>query len=283
MSNVYPEQQLKLLMNLSYYCIYVYTLLEMKVKHIYLQIINDNPKLLELMKYISNKSGEDNIEIISDNQVINTCNRDDSNLSQLIPDYCKFIIYSDPEPRTSTIINKKIIPNTKNIQRELFNYEICNYTFISFDLYIQNDLKQVNYDLNFFFNGNNYYVVNNKIDKYVVCFLLYSRHGVYQKPENCKYKINIIDQNANMVEVCEKDFIYLYKDHYEIIEVIHNVIDNNQESEENKENEEENEEENEQENEQENEEENEQESGEENEKSEETKNSSDESYEKINN
>jgi hypothetical protein len=220
MSNVYPEQQLKLLMNLSYYCIYVYTLLEMKVKHIYLQIINDNPKLLEFMKYISNKYGEDNIEIISDNQVINTCNKDDSNWSQLIPDYCKFIIYSDPEPQTSTIINKKIIPNTKNIHHELFNCEICNYTFISFELYIQNDVKQLNYDLNLFFNGDNYYVVNNKIDKYVICFLLYSRHGVYQNPDSCKYKLNIIDHNANMVEVCEKDFIYLYKDHYEIIEVI---------------------------------------------------------------
>jgi len=261
MSNVYPEQQLKLLMNLSYFCIYAYTLVEMNVKHIYLQIINDNPKLLEFMKYISNKSGEDNIEIISDNQVINTCNRDDSNWCQLIPDYCKFIIYSDPEPQTSTIINKKIIPNTKNIHREIFNYEICNYTFISFDLYIQNDVKQLNYDLNLFFNGNNYYVVNNKIDKYVICFLLYSRHGVYQKPDSCKYKINIIDQNANMVEVCEKDVIMLYKNEYVIYEVIHNIIDNNEK---NKETSGESEEENE-------------ESGEE------SKNSSDESYEKINN
>jgi len=264
MSNVYPEQQLKLLMNLSYFCIYVFTLFEMKVKQLYLQIINDNPKLLELMKYISNKSGEDNIEIISDSKVINTCNRDNSNWCQLIPDYCKFIIYSDPEPQTSTIINKKIIPNIKNIENELFNYEICNYTFISFDLYIQNELKQVNYDLNLFFNGNNYYVVNNKIDKYVICFLLYSRHGVYQKPELCKYKINIIDQDANMVELCEKDVIMLYKNEYVIYEVIHNVIDNNEE---NKENEQEIEES----------------SGENEEESEKSKNSSDESYEKINN
>jgi hypothetical protein len=256
MSNVYPEQQLKLLMNLCYFCIYTYTLLEMKVTQIFLQIINDNPKLLEFVKYISKKSGEDNIEIISDNQVINTCNRDDSNWCQLIPDYCKFIIYSDPEPQSSTIINKKIIPNTKNIHRELFNYEICNYTFISFDLYIQNDVKQLNYDLNLFFNGNNYYVINNKIDKYVICFLLYSRYGIYQKPDSCKYKINIIDHNANMVEVCEKDVIMLYKDNYEIIEVIRPNDCPDKEHISDSENEE---------------------SGEE------SKNSSDESYEKINN
>lgn len=256
MSNVYPEEQLKLFMNLSYFCIYVYTLVEMKVKHIYLQITNNNPKLLEFMKYISNKTDEDNIEIISDNQVINTSNKNDSNWCQLIPDYCKFIIYSVPDSENSTIINKKIIPNTKNIQCELFNYEICNYTFISFDLYIQNDVKQLNYDLNLFFNGNNYYVVNNKIDKYVICFLLYSRYGVYQKPDSCKYKLSIIDQNANMVEVCEKDVIMLYKNEYVIYEVIYpnecadkeNISDSeNEESEE------------------------------------ESKNSSDESYEKINN
>lgn len=254
MSNVYPEQQFKVLMNLSYYCIYAYTLLEMKVKQIYLQIINDNPKLLEMMKYITNKSGEDNIEIISDNQVINTCNRDDSNWCQLIPDYCKFIIYSDPEPQTSTIINKKIIPNTKNIDNELFNYMICNYTFISFDLYIQNELKQLNYDLNLFFNGNNYYVVNNKIDKYVICFFLYSRHGVYQNPDLCKYKLNIIDHKANMVEVCEKDVIMLYKDDYEIIQVIRPNESADKENISDSENEE---------------------------SEEESKNSSDESYEKI--
>ncbi len=260
MSNVYPEQQFRLLMNVSYYCIYIYSLLEMKIKQLYLQFINDNPGLLEFVIHISKKSGEDNIEIISDNQVVNTCNKDDLNWYQVIPDDCKFIIYSDPEPQSSTIINKKIIPNTKNIENELFNYEICKYTFISFDLYIQNELKQLNYDLNLFFNGNNYYVINNKIDKYFICFLLYSRYGIYQKPDSCKYKINIIDDKANMVEICEKDVIYLYKDHYEIIEVIRNVIDHSEESEESEE------------------------SGEENEESgEESKNSSDESYEKINN
>jgi hypothetical protein len=257
MSNVYPDEHIQLLLNLSYYCIYVYTLLEMKVKHIYLQITNDNPKLLEFMKYISKKSVEDNIEIISDNQVINTSNKHDSNWFQLIPDYCKFIIYSVPDSENSTIINKKIIHNTKNIQHELFNCETCKYTFISVDLYIQNELKQQNYDLNLFFNGNNnYYVVNNKIDKFVICFLLYSRHGVYQKPDTCKYKLSIIDQNANMVEVCEKDVIMLYKEHYEIIEVIRPNDFPDKEDISDSENEE---------------------SGEE------SKNSSDESYEKINN
>ena len=232
MSNVYPEQHLKLLMNLSYYCIYVYTLLEMNVKQIYLQVLNDNPKLLGFMKYISKKSGEYNIEIISDNQVINRCNKDDSNWFQVIPDDCKFIIYSDPEPQTSTITNKKIIQNTKNIENELFNYEICNYTFISFDLYIQNELKQLNYDLNLFFNGNNYHVINNKIDKYVICFLLHSRHGVYQNPETCKYRINIIDNNANMVDIDENDVLHLYKEKYQVTRVIGEISDDSEDSEE---------------------------------------------------
>lgn len=237
MSNVYPEEQIKLLMNLSYFCIYAYTLVEMKVKQLYVQIINDNPKLFEFMKYISAKSGEDNIEIISDNQVINTCNKDNSNWYQIIPNYCKFIIYSDPEPQSSSIINKKIIQNTKNIQNELFNYTICKYTFISVNLYIQNELKQQSYDLNLFFNGNNYYLVSNQIDKYFICYLLYSRHGVYQKPETCKYKLNIIDDNANMVEICEKDVIHLYEDNYEIIEVICPKDCSDKESEESEENE----------------------------------------------
>ena len=207
------------------------------------------------MKYTCKKSGDENIEIISDNQAIISCNKDKENFYKLIPNYCKFIIYSDPEPQSSTITNKIIIQTTKNIDNKLFDYDICNYTFISFDLYIQNELKQVNYDLNLFFNGNNYYVVNNKIDKYVICFLLYSRYGVYHKPEFCKYKINIIDQNANMVEINENDVLHLYKEKYEVIRVIGEINDDSEESEE----------------------------SEESEKSEESKETSEESYEKIKN
>jgi hypothetical protein len=191
----------------------------MKIKNIYLQFINDNTKLLEFMKYISKKYGKDNIEIISDNQSIITSNKDNSYWYYDIPNYCKFIIYSDPQPQTSRK-NKIIIHNTDGIKNNSFKYTLCKYMFISVDLYIQNDLKQVNYDLNFFFNGNNYYIANNKIDKYVICFLLYSRYGVYQKPETCKYKLNIIDQSANMFHLCEKDVLHLYEDKYEIMEVI---------------------------------------------------------------
>uniref|UniRef100_A0A6C0BUY1 Uncharacterized protein n=1 Tax=viral metagenome TaxID=1070528 RepID=A0A6C0BUY1_9ZZZZ len=221
MSNVFPKQHMKLLINLSYYCIYVYSFLEMKIKNIYLQFINNNTKLLGFMKYISKKYDEDNIEIISDNQSIITSNKDNSYWYYDIPNYCKFIIYSDPEPQTSRK-NKIIIHNTDGIKNNSFKYTLCKYMFISVDLYIQNDLKQINYDLNLFFNGNNYYIANNKIDKYVICFLLYSRYGVYQKPETCKYKLNIIDQSANMFHLCERDVLHLYEDKYEIMEVICN-------------------------------------------------------------
>lgn len=219
MSTVFPINYCELLIKLSYYSVYVYSMLEMKLKKLYLQVLNDNPKLLEFMKYISKKSGEDNIEIISDNQCIVTCNKENAHL--YIPDYCKFIIYSESEPQT-TRTNKMIIHNNDGIKNNSFKYDLCKYMFISVELYIQNELKQMNYDLNLFFNGNNYYVANNKIDKYVICFLLYSRHGVYHKPETCKYKLNIIDQSANMFHLCEKDVLHLYEDKYEIIEVICN-------------------------------------------------------------
>ena len=88
------------------------------------------------------------------------------------------------------------------------------------ELYIFNELEQMCYDLNLFFNGNNFYIVNNKIDKYVICFLLLMRYGINQNPETCKYKLSIIDDTANMFHLCEKDFLYLYEDKYEIVEVI---------------------------------------------------------------
>jgi len=222
MSNYYPDEETKLIMNLTYYCIYAYTFIEMKVKQLYLQIINDNPSLLEFAKHIFRKTPDDNIEIISGNQVINTCNKENAHL--YITDYCKFIIYSESQEQT-TRINKMIIHNTEGIKNNSFKYTLCNYMFISVEIYIHNELKQLNYDLNFFFNGNNYYIANNKIDKYVICFLLYSRHGIYQKPETCKYKLNIIDQSANMFHLCEKDVLHLYEDNYEVIQVIGHVDD----------------------------------------------------------
>jgi hypothetical protein len=92
----------------------------------------------------------------------------------------------------------------------------------------------VNYDLKLFCNGDNYFVVNNKIDKNVICYLLKQQKNVQFSPETCKYKLNIVDQNANMVELSETDVLYLKEDNYEIVQVIcENLEYSDKESEEN--------------------------------------------------
>jgi hypothetical protein len=77
-------------------------------------------------------------------------------------------------------------------------------------------------------------VADNKIDKYVICYLLKQQKNVNSNPENCKYKLNIIDQNANMIELSEKDVLYLHDENYEIIQVIGEILEcSDKESEEN--------------------------------------------------
>jgi hypothetical protein len=95
--------------------------------------------------------------------------------------------------------------------------------FISTVLYLETKSIIVNYDIRLFCDGNNYFVANNKIDKHVICFLLKEQKNVNFSPENCKYKLNIIDQNANMIEISEKDVLYLHEDNYELIQVIGKV------------------------------------------------------------
>jgi hypothetical protein len=77
----------------------------------------------------------------------------------------------------------------------------------------------VNYDFKLFYNGDNYFVAENKIDKYVICYLLKAQKKVHFNPENCKYKINIIDQNANIVELCENDVLHLHENSYDIVKL----------------------------------------------------------------
>jgi hypothetical protein len=233
MSQLFPVFYEELILITSYYSIYAVSYVEIHGKKMYDKIknkiknkiihkIKENPFLFEYMNKISTPS-ELNVDIVVDNKIIDKCTKEKSYLYMV--DSCKFIIYSEPVPQTSRI-NKKIIYNAGDINNDSFKIRLCNYMFISMELHILNDLKQMCYDLNLFFNGNNYYIVNNKIDKYVICFLLLMRYGINQNPETCKYKLSIIDDTANMFHLCERDFLYLYEDKYEIVEVIgHNHYD----------------------------------------------------------
>jgi len=227
MKQYYPKEYASILIFLGEYGIFAYSFIELKTKKMYKQIKN-NSSVNSLLEQIKSPN---NVEVILNNQLVSHSNKE--SIFSNLPFENDFIIYSESEPMTSRT-NKMIIHNFNEITpKDVFKYKLCNYMFISTTLYLERRSLMVNYDLKLFCNGDNYFVANNKIDKYVVCYLLKQQKNVSFSPENCKYKLNIIDQSANMIELTEKDVLYLHEDTYEIIQVIGETLEYNNETEEN--------------------------------------------------
>ena len=227
MKQYYPKEYTSILIFLTEYGIFAYSFIELKTKKMYKQIKN-NSSVNSLLEQIKSPN---NIEVILNNQLVSHSSKE--SIYSNLPFENTFIIYSDSEPMTSKT-NKMIIHNfSETTPENIFKYKLCNYMFISTALYLETRSLVVNYDLKLFCNGDNYFVANNKIDKYVICYLLKQQKNVHFSPENCKYKFNIIDQNANMIELSEKYVLYLHENSYEIIQVTCEKLEYNSENEEN--------------------------------------------------
>jgi hypothetical protein len=228
MKQYYPREYTSILIFLTEHCIFAYSFIELKTKKMYKQIKNNSSvnSLIEKMK------SPNNVEVIFNNKSVSYVNKE--NIYSNLPLENTFIVYSDSEPMSSRT-NKMIIHNfSENTPKDVFNYKLCNYMFISTILYLEVKSLIVNYDLRLFCDGNNYFVANNKIDKYVICYMLNQQKNVTFSPETCKYKLSIIDQNANMIDLSEKDVLYLNEDNYEIVQVIsENIEYSDKENEEN--------------------------------------------------
>lgn len=228
MKQYYPREYTSILIFLTEHCIFAYSYIELNTKKIYKQIKN-HPSVSSFTKQLKSSN---NIEVILNSNSVNYLNKE--SIYSNVPFENTFIIYSDSQPmscRTNKIIIHKF---SKNTPKDVFNYKLCNYMFISTILYLEVKSLIVNYDLRLFCDGNNYFVANNKIDKYVICYMLNQQKNVTFSPETCKYKLSIIDQNANMIDLSEKDVLYLNEDNYEIVQVIsENIEYSDKENEEN--------------------------------------------------
>lgn len=213
MKQYYPREYTSILIFLTEYGIFAYSFLELKTKKMYRQIKN-NPSVNSLIEQMKSSN---NIEVILNNQLVGNLNEE--SIFSNLPFENDFIIYSEAEPMTSRT-NKVIIHNySSSTSDDVFKYKLCNYMFITSVLYLETRSLVVNYDLKLFCDGNNYFVANNKIDKYVVCYLLKQQKNVSFTPERCKYKLSVIDQNANIIELDENDAIYLHENNYEVIKL----------------------------------------------------------------
>ena len=166
MTQYYPERYRMILLLLTEKLIFAYSFIELNAKKMYKQIKNNSSvnSLVEQLK------SSNNIEVVLTNKVVNHLNKE--TVCSKLPFENTFIIYSESEPMTSRT-NKKIIHNfSESTPKNVFEYKLCNYMFISTIVYLEVKSLIVNYDLKLFCNGDNYFVADNKIDKYVICYLL---------------------------------------------------------------------------------------------------------------
>lgn len=154
------------------------------------------------------------IDFCKDNKIVKTIivNKDASEHIQLdiSSDKYDFAILTDDLHK----VNDKV--SNKKILRSPSERTICvdksNMKFLSFNVRYKENV----YEIKLHNEKENFYTINNRIDKDFLKFHL-KNMGV-DVCEEFPYKIEIIDHNVNIVELDDKHEIIIKKDDYEIVE-----------------------------------------------------------------
>lgn len=219
MSYFFPKKYDDIRMNISYNVIYLYS-----CGCIHATKYLDNIKQYSQIQYVLDiidkyrEYSYGNIEVILDGKVFYTVST--QQLGIWNPSYYDFIIYSNKitaNNNTSNKINKIIYHNIPIT----YEYTPCTYSFISVNVKIlPNSISKnqeiVTYKLNFSNNIFNYYIVNNKINKVVLLYLLNDQHNVLYD-NSINYSIDIIDHNANIISVDHANELIFNENDYIIV------------------------------------------------------------------
>jgi hypothetical protein len=156
--------------------------------------------------------------------------------------YFDFFIYNDfdiydrriekgiYEPLNKVILFSEQVEQLSNVlcERELLFYDLCNYKFMSSSLSFKQNGQT--YNLKLQTPEENYYVVNNRLNSLVVCYLLKIQHGIDIFADNIKYDLTIIDNKINHVVLTEKQELIFRENDYVIQQLDTNEEDTDTDS-----------------------------------------------------
>jgi hypothetical protein len=108
-----------------------------------------------------------------------------------------FMIYSDNSPDKILYSKIPLEPRKK---------ELCTFSFISISVQIKDKTYLIKFE--------NYYIVGNTINKYVISYLIKNQHSISQ--DIVDYSLDIIDHNVNMLELGPDDEITFELNTYSI-------------------------------------------------------------------
>jgi hypothetical protein len=182
---------------IAYQTMFYYSYLEIYIKK-HVEIISNIPIVknsIYKIKYIV----FNDVELIKNNLVLNTCRLSD--LIRYNPKYFDFFIYTDY--KTSNKIVGKDVPIPLTVEK-------CDYRFYIMNVTVNNLVSENTFTIHL----DNFYMVNNVINKYLICFLINRDYNVYVNPEVVKYTLEIMDNDMNYKSITEKEDIILKKDMY---------------------------------------------------------------------
>jgi len=181
-----------------------YTIIQIKFNIFYNWLVKTN--LMIYLYQLYTKYMVHDIEMIMDNKIIYSTNKNE--LYVYNEDYMDFFIYVDKDtyPMNKLICKKKIDYNE--------NYGVCSFKFQMINVRLSEHESYV-IDLNN--KKENYYVVSNVIDKFVICYLLYKQYFILKDGYTISYNLDLIDDKMDFINLNESDIIVLDVGSYKIV------------------------------------------------------------------
>ena len=206
-ANIQQNESIKpflpFLTSLAYYTIYIYSFCQI----LFFKTINFCiPYINVAVKKIFNAISKPGIELKTE-PLQNVTEQKPTILTPLDTVDGNLVLIKSPT--NDVIILDKMPESLDNLK-----YEVSDIRFLA--LYLKHNLSE-NHIIDLFNNSANYYVVGNKLDSEF--FKYYLRNVLNVKVDNDKpfqYKLELMDQNVNMIYVNEKESIVIEKDGYKI-------------------------------------------------------------------
>jgi hypothetical protein len=213
-SSVCPNKYHIALLNISFYVILTYSYIEMYAKKLYY-----HENMSQIRKFIEVAKNKPEIEIIKFNDVITSVDKNRLCIHHLL--LYDFIIYSDysrpiAAQSSSSRVNKVLYSGSPVFPLN-YSYSLCKFSFISINVKLFVDYKEKSYAIKLVNDSENYYIVGNKINRLIICYLLMKQHRIICDEITREYRLELIDHNVDMKTLTERDEIVLNENDYKVV------------------------------------------------------------------
>jgi len=203
-----------ILINIAQVCIQAYSKSQIISYKMY-DNLKKNPKTVKYIEYIENTYENITkdptigmVEVIAFGYPVIYSKDKLKQDIDMIPEF-EFIIYSDRKEKSGPVDKILFFGKPDN-----YEYEKCNYKFMSLTIVISDNEK---YDLKLHSEKENYYITKNILNKNIFSFLIRKQYGIIKDEYTLCYRLEIIDQNINIINLTEKDSIVFGLDNYSIM------------------------------------------------------------------